>query len=147
MGRRVLAGFGIRGSSRSSFRVGPSPEFLLDCTPLFGVECDLGRHREQVDGCCLILRRCMVKRRPAAYSRVSDGACRHMSANEENKKHKETNCGDQRGFQMLNTCPVVEILLPTCRFMPERMFVARPDARPILAARSLDTTCSQAHSN
>ena len=36
----------------------------------------------------------MVKRRPAAYSRVSDGACRHTSANEENKKQmKKTNCG------------------------------------------------------
>ena len=51
LGRRVLLGTWEVSdrkswSSCSSFRVGPSPEFLLDCTPLSGVECDLGRHRE-----------------------------------------------------------------------------------------------------
>lgn len=98
------------------------------CTPFSGVECDLGRRggiENQAVGCCLILRRCMVKRRPAAYSRVSDGACRHTSAMSK-RREQETDEGyqlqDSRGFSyamllagyvLLSTCRGVEILLPS----------------------------------
>ena len=62
---------------------------LLHCNPLSGVKYDLGDIKNHTVECCLILRRCIVKRRRPP---ICNGACRRTLANEVNKNQmKGTN--------------------------------------------------------